>query len=330
MDKTQIYFANYYKISEEGSIRLEILRRALAELTSAADVMRRKELKMQIKKAEAELEAQLIEAAKQSMHTALSKDLYNLTIDDVKDVLDCDDRFVADYILPHVDYIDVPKYSGHYFNNNFEFSCVDQIRLIWKKVFINKNSFIDYLLANASLKYVYYTVNADSKRVKCIAQESLDMFTLNTLLAEKTLFRRRCNLGHVIMNVKFASFVERIVAKYNDLFKKALLSQQLGEFDIRRLSWELDNIKQLTPEKLRLKVRTKEITDYIQQHAHVELIINCPGVGPRMAVRSDLEGKEVEGRSDTSTTLYSLNCVLVEDYLKNIDAIYSSALERFE
>lgn len=327
MNHTNYYFAKYYQLIDQNKMDIDAAKQNIkdVELAVLEQTLTKKDLtvaKQELKELEIAAERKLIAAAVAAMDHAIAKDDYSLTIDDIKDILDCDDRFVADYVIEHVDYIDAPKHAGTYFYKNLNYSCVDQIRLFWKKVFISKSSFINFLIDHTTCRYVYSEYN-DAGKLILVKEDpvSLDQNTLNGLLNRNIILNRRCNLGHLIEADKFYRFKKRILS--------ALIKQR-DLFTVDRLKQEVAEIKRLTPNMLRLQVRSKEITDYINKNAHMEYTIQFPGTVERTAKRPDIADQAKLQKQDTVTVLYCFGGVIREDIETMLDAVVNQFIEGIE
>lgn len=274
MNKTEIYFDTYNK--ERTAINYEIENDLYNE--------KRKIVLEDGTHYVPSVEAILTPIIKSCMDRLLMKDGYTLILDDICVMLDVEDRYVRNIILPHLDYVIAPAFSGNYFINNMDFPIWKQRYLKWKKIFINKDSFIKYL---CSYVYItYYDISEIDDNGQIIYKENkalLDSFLAEGLLNGEVEIIRKCNIKDIVIKEKFSSFIEKAkkdIVRWEEKEILNILSENLNDEELAKRKMRIEEEKaaldSLTAAKLNIKAYDKEIKDYLLKNVNQKIELQNP------------------------------------------------------
>lgn len=202
------------------------------------------------------------------MHNCIQQG-YTYTVDDICEILDVEDRFVRNTIVPNVLHVNVPALACEYFKDNLSYPFWKQRYLKWKKLFINKDCFIDYLRCNLKI------VTQEKKDgVMQEIKQDIDEYLLNDILEGKVNLVRRCNVKDLVVKEKINKFFAKTVKDINR-WKAEKIENTADKDEIkkieRRAEKELEELHLLNYKNINIKSYDKEVNDYLNVHNHVKL-----------------------------------------------------------
>lgn len=240
MNKTSEYF-NANKIS---LLKKEIKQFARLVALTKEESQREQLISERINR-ELTLKQLIIKGMKQSFN----ENGFNLTRQEISEVLDISEEQVRKYIIPFCDYIDTPEGSVDFFSLDVspQMKLMDMRILKWKKLFIKRESFYDYLRKKLLIpcpysNFEWYTDEKGTNRTRCIGEGvnkiNLTEGIIQAIKSGEIRFKRKANIADVIVEQKR----EAIFRKSKNEINNALRLYHLGlepSIDVERHEEEI-------------------------------------------------------------------------------------------
>ena len=203
----------------------------------------------------------------EGMKRAYKEDGYDLTRQEISEILDISEEQVRRYVIPFVPHIKPPEGAGAFFSleHNPNMPMIEQRINKWKKVFINRQAFFSFLQDKLYLHSPYskmkwigekeaYRTHYDGKGTKVYA---LGQAFVEKIVAREIILRRKANIAEVIAEQK----KEALFRKTRNEINQALKNYHDGLndfFDIDRHNKEMI-VARKTVDEMKMTVYNAEI-----------------------------------------------------------------------
>ena len=216
-------------------------------------------------------EAEMIALAKenkrqyiiQGMKKALFEKGYSIIVEDIAQFLDIDEKQVRANIVPQLDYITAPEGAAEFFipEENTQMTFLEMRIKKWKRLFINKDSFENFLERHLVLYCPYTSICWNDEMGQYIATGQGETPLPYRKEITPSLIRK-CNIADIIRNIKIADLVRKTK---NDITK----ARMLGLISVERLKEEEEIVANMHKNNaITVQVHNQEIKKYIEKTPH--------------------------------------------------------------
>lgn len=175
-----------------------------------------------------------LELVKKGMARAIEKEGYSLLVEDIAKFLDIDEKQVRFNVIPYVDYIVAPQGAVEYFtlDSRPDMYFLDMQIQKWKRIFVNEESFYEYLKEYLYIGCPYTQIRWNEKRGKYEAAGEGSTEIPYSREMSATLIRS-CNVSHIIKTRKREELFKRtekeiVKARALKLISQKRLEEEMG------------------------------------------------------------------------------------------------------
>lgn len=243
-DKSQIYFPEekrlkeHIKQLEKTGLKYEDVKEKYDQL-----VMKRQEVVIK------------------GMANAIEDRGYTLLVEDIARFLDIDEKHVRFNVIPEVDYIVAPQGAVEYFTleHRPDMYFLDMQVQKWKRIFINAESFYQYLQEYLYVYCPYSKIkwNEQLNKYELVEEDYVEIPYSKEMTAQLI---RSCNVAHIIKERKREELFKRTEKEIVKARALKLISQERLEKEMGYLRAQINTIE--------FVVSTQEIKQFLKKNRY--------------------------------------------------------------
>lgn len=202
-----------------------------------------------------------LKLVKQGMAKAIEKDGYTLLVEDISKLLDIDEKHVRFNIIPFVDHIVAPQGAVEYFTleSRPDMNFLDMQIQKWKRIFINEESFYQYLNEYLYIccPYTRLSWNEAHQKYEALGEEVIEIPYTKEMAAQ---FIRSCNISNIIQKRKREELFKRTEKEIVKARALKLISQERLEKEMGYLRAQIKETE--------FVVSTQEIKQFLKKNQY--------------------------------------------------------------